>query len=195
MPRPSSPDLVPEIWLPDNTSEESQLQSQLRSNKKFVRVYDKDPAKMSFIFSFIHFDPNYLGELIEMSSVAINKLDMSILFALMRTLRAAKVEPSRDENGPIKDSGQMKMRLVTLGCRAFFGSEEQLAKLLGRSRSYISKQFKLLKEANIIVRHRHGWVDLNADLVWKGSQAYQIAYVNAHPQPYYVRARTTQSDD
>lgn len=182
MPRRERTDLKPEVWMPDFDDEQQNIKRYLKRGQRAL-VYSDDPAAMHYIFEFAHVDANYWIELLSGHSQK-QSINSNIFIFLISKLRASKVEPVRNSDQSFSTkNGMKKMRLETLGCRSYFGSEEQLAQELDLHRSTIIKQFRLMREAGIITNQGHGWVDLNADLVWKGSHAHQLAYVQQYPQP------------
>ena len=91
--------------------------------------------------------------------------------------------------------GKVRVSLRTVGCRAHFGSESQLAESLGRSRSYVHEQLTLFKKADIITNAGHGWCDLNAYVAWRGSRAHHMAYCDEYPQPRHFEIKGSDEVD
>jgi hypothetical protein len=181
------PDLKPEIWIEDTEAEEGALECHLKPNRR-VRVYPDNKAALMYVLQFVHFDASYLDHLIEYSEFPRTNIDFSLLNKLIALTKRSRVEPVRGHDREfIYDNGKKKWRLETLGCRAEFGTEDDLARSLGRSRSHVIKHLKRMKQIGIITNSGHGWVDLNADMVWNGNHAHQIAYSDAYPQPGYPK--------
>lgn len=193
MPRRERPDLKPEIWMHDYDDDQQNIKRYLKQGRR-ASVYSDDPAAMHYIFEFAHIDAKYWIELISAASPG-TPINSDIFIFLVSKLRPSKVEPVRNSDLSFSTkNGMKKMRLEILGCRSYFYSEQQLAYELGLHRSTISRQFAIMREAGIITNQGHGWVDLNADLVWKGSHAHQMAYVEQYPQPDTISIEPTLVD-
>jgi biotin operon repressor len=149
------PDLKPEIWLDDTEAEEGALECHLKPNRR-VRVYSDDKDALMYVLQFVHFDASYLDNLIKYSEFTRTNIDFSLLNKLIALTKRSKVEPVRGHDGEfIYDNGKKKWRLETLGCRAEFGTEEDLARSLGRSRSHVIKHLNRMKQIEIITNSGH----------------------------------------
>jgi hypothetical protein len=187
MPRPIRHDLKPEIWLDDNSEDETAAQKYVRKGRR-VRVYNDDKKRLAYISKFLHLDPEFLDDLRHELGPDSKYFDGNLVLKLLTFVSRSKIEPVRDKDHQIVvRDGKQRWRLEVLGCRALFGTQEHLASLLERHRDHVVQQIKLLRRALIITNSGRGFIDFNADLVWKGSHDHQLAFVNEHHQPGYIK--------
>ena len=179
MPRRPRPDLNPEIWIDDTSEEEEHIRPYMWQRGKRAFIYRDDPSKRSFIGSFVHFDPAELGWLIGCSGIEQKQFDHNVIHTLLALTQRSKTGRTTEE----REDGKIRVSLHIVGCRAHYGTQEELAVLLGRKRNYVLGQLKLFKKAGIITNAGHGWCDLNAYVAWRGPREHHMAYCDEYPQP------------
>lgn len=106
------------------------------------------------------------------------KINYELLMYLMNNVTHARFENVTDEDGNVVMNGQLKtVRLRHVGCRVH-KTQHEIADDLKMDVATVNKHVAVLRDWCFITNWGHGWIELSADLVWRGKQDLGRAYAN-----------------
>lgn len=166
-------------------------------NNVAVAVFSKEQL---FGFGRYTMITDYCVELLQELSARMRgegqSFNIGIALQLLHMVDLAKARPSLDSNDfEIERDGKIIHELVRCGCRVW-ATEQELADKLNVSRSSISAVKKALIDADIIVNWGEGWIEFDANLVWRGKHSLRHAYSEVqrlHPSKSlsYINSRSS----
>lgn len=183
MPRPPRDDHRPIIEVP-GLSREQEVRQALAGRLELgrrERVYIYQATNNPSQFYFKIFDEQ-LRERLELARASGSPIDEGLFLRLCMLVDRAKIqptgEPPHERNGLFYE----QVRLVSVGCRIRYAHMGDLASRVGIAEKTLVKKLGPMRRSYLIVNQyegrgcRQGWIELAADVVWRGDERIRKAY-------------------
>lgn len=167
MPRPVRQDLHPTIYMRDTST----------SKRLAERVVEDDLGVSVFVKRSTEYYYYTYKEFIDLQLAFIEFEEKSVPYdVLFFLLGNMEIADARRLDLPYNEHGEAPFRVVTPGCRVLL-TQEEISDRLNCSQEKVRQAIKKLKELFIIVNSGNGWYELNAQLFWRGPEAFRQAYI------------------
>ena len=199
MPRRPRDDLRPVVWI-----EEHPLQEKIfELTRDVIGEHDQVIVrKRPFPYTFESFFTIYDSELWHkidlckqeiLNDPTLPSFDHNVFMELTREIELSEIRPLTEFDKERRDILRLGQKgdpyiMVVVGCRVKHEGIAELAKKIGVSSSKLEKQLRLYRKVGLVVNQanatsRPGFIELNANVVWRGKYEHWKAYRKVQRDP------------